>query len=67
MNRASGMTRKYNRKKIHNCLHPRFFHTLHALRCSGPHLRKDAILLENVNGITRGYEFSSKMIKDSTV
>lgn len=47
MIRALGMTRKYNRKKISNCINPWFFHILHTVRCSAPHLRKDALLLEN--------------------
>lgn len=47
--RASGMNREYNRKKISNCVHPWFFHTLHTVSCSAPHLRKDAALLEKVH------------------
>lgn len=53
MIRRSGMTGKYNRKKI--CTgsgknqNPWFFHTLRTVSCFVLYLRKDALLLEKVH------------------
>lgn len=56
MIRTSGMSKEYNRKKICNCIIPWFFHTLHTVSCSAPHLRQDASLLEKVHWRAMRYE-----------